>query len=143
VHQETFYTFKANSALAGKDAWLIEVRDYREHIRTKAIDLADELAIKVRDTLAGLVAAQTQANATEEKNFARMWVRVDRFRVACHVEQPSKTSRLRPRAIEPDKLQDQLRRLLKAIDPHPKVLDTFSTSADLPWRTTSAAKGHS
>ena len=33
-------------------AWLIEVKDYRRHQRTKAINLADEIAVKVRDSLA-------------------------------------------------------------------------------------------
>ena len=32
----------------------MEVKDYRANRRTKAIDLADEIALKVRDTLAGL-----------------------------------------------------------------------------------------
>ena len=45
-----------------RSAWLIEVKDYRAHARTKAVDLADEVAIKVRDTLAGLVAARVGAN---------------------------------------------------------------------------------
>ena len=37
----------------GNVSWLIEVKDYRWHPRTKAIDIAGELATKVRDTLAG------------------------------------------------------------------------------------------
>ena len=45
---------------AGTVAWLIEVKGYRQHPRSKVIDLADEVAIKVRDTLAGLLAAQTR-----------------------------------------------------------------------------------
>ena len=35
-------------------AWLIEIKDYRQHTRKKCIDIADDLARKVRDTLAGL-----------------------------------------------------------------------------------------
>ena len=31
-------------------SWLIEIKDYRRHPRTKAIDIADEVAVKVRDT---------------------------------------------------------------------------------------------
>ena len=39
--------------IAGDTSWLIEIKDYRQYPRTKAIDIADELAMKVRDTLAG------------------------------------------------------------------------------------------
>lgn len=116
-----------------RSAWLIEVKDYRAHARTKAVDLADEVAIKVRDTLAGLVAASVGANDAVERAFARRMVRAQRMRVVCHIEQPAKASRLRPRVIEPDKLKLKLRTLLKAIDAHPIVMDRSSTAANVPW----------
>lgn len=119
---------------SGNDAWLIEVKDYRQHARTKAVNLADEIAMKVRDSLAGLVAAKTRANDATEKQFAQSMLQADDIRVVCHIEQPAKASRLRPRAIEPDKLKDQLRRLLKAIDPHPMVMDALSVPASVPWQ---------
>ncbi|MCY4138351.1 MAG: hypothetical protein OXF56_08830 [Rhodobacteraceae bacterium] len=52
-------------------SWLIEVKDYRHHRRTKTIDIADELAIKVRDTLAGLATAAKVANDVDECRLAR------------------------------------------------------------------------
>lgn len=116
-----------------RSAWLIEVKDYRVHPRTKAVDLADELAIKVRDTLAGLVAASVRANDADERAFARRMLRAQRMRVVCHIEQPAKASRLRPRVIEPDKLKLKLRTLLKAIDANPIVIDRSSAAATLPW----------
>lgn len=116
-----------------RSAWLIEVKDYRAHARTKAVDLADEVAIRVRDTLAGLVAASVGANDPVERAFARRMVRAQRMRVVCHIEQPAKASRLRPRVIEPDKLKLKLRTLLKAIDAHPIVMDRSSAAATLPW----------
>ena len=116
-----------------RSAWLIEVKDYRAHARTKAVDLADEVAIKVRDTLAGLVAASVGANDPVERAYARRMVRAQRMRVVCHIEQPAKASRLRPRVIEPDKLKLKLRTLLKAIDAHPIVMDRSGTAATLPW----------
>jgi len=51
--------------------WLIKVKDYRRHRRTKPGDLADEVAIKVRDTLAGLAAAKSNANDKMERRLAR------------------------------------------------------------------------
>lgn len=119
---------------SGTDAWLIEVKDYRLHARTKAVNLADEIANKVRDSLAGLVAAQMRASSADERQFARRMLRTTNIRVVCHVEQPAKTSRLRPQAIEPDKLKGQLRQRLKAIDPHPMVMDAASVPLNVPWR---------
>lgn len=116
-----------------RHAWLIEVKDYRAHARTKAVDLADEVAIKVRDTLAGLVAASMNANDPDERAFAGKMVRAQTMRVVCHLEQPAKTSRLRPRVIEPDKLTLKLRMLLKAIDAHPIVTDYAHPDRRLPW----------
>lgn len=119
-----------------RSAWLIEVKDYRVHPRTKAVDLADEVAIKVRDTLAGLLAASVGAKDKDECGFARRMVRAQRMRVVCHIEQPAKSSRLRPRVIEPDKLKLKLRTLLKAIDAHPIVTDRSSMDATVPWAVT-------
>lgn len=114
-------------------AWLIEVKDYRAHPRTKAVDLAEEIAIKVRDTLAGLMAARLQANVLDERKFAARVLEARSLRVVCHIEQPPKTSRLRPRAIEPDKLKMKLRSLVKAVDPHPIVTDKSRRIVDCPW----------
>ena len=43
-------------------AWLVEIKDYRQHRRTNLIDIDDELARRARDTLAGLAAASANAN---------------------------------------------------------------------------------
>ncbi len=42
---------------AGDSLWLIELKDYRLYQREKEIPLPDEIAFKVRDSLAGLFAA--------------------------------------------------------------------------------------
>jgi hypothetical protein len=106
-----------------KTAWLIEVKDYRVHPRTKLIDLPNEIAEKIRDTLAGLVSAQCQANDAGEKNMARDFLRCRKLRVVLHLEQPKKPSRLRPQAIDPSQVQQKLKGLVKAIDAHPLVID--------------------
>lgn len=41
-----------------------------------------------------------------------------------------------PRAIEPDKLLLKLKTLLKAIDPHPAVVDKASRIPAMPWSAT-------
>lgn len=114
-------------------AWLIEIKDFRQHARTKVIDLGDEIAIKVRDTIAGLVSAKCEALDKDEKRCASKLIHAKKVRVVCHLEQPAKHSKLRPRAIEPDKLVQKLRMLLKAIDPHPAVVDLNSLHAAMNW----------
>ena len=51
----------------GDQTCLIEVKDYRFHPRTKPISLCDEVALKVRDTLAGLAAARVNVNVPLEQ----------------------------------------------------------------------------
>ena len=55
-------------------AWLVEIKDYRIHRRTKPIDLWDEVAAKVRDTLSGLAAASANADdATSRRSHNERW----------------------------------------------------------------------
>ena len=117
-------------------AWLIEIKDFRQHARTKVIDLGDEIAQKVRDTVVGLVSAKQSANNLDERNCARRLLRANQIRVVCHLEQPARTSRLRPRAIEPANLVLKLKTLIKAIDSHPTVVDSQSLSGSMNWTVT-------
>jgi hypothetical protein len=112
---------------------MIEVKDHSQHPRTKTIDLIDEMACKVRDTLAGLVAAQTRADGNEQ-DFARRWLACRTIRVVLHLEQPATVSRLRPQAIDPAHLRQELRKVLKALDPHPLVVDHQRMPETLPWQ---------
>ncbi len=111
-------------ALDSACCWLIEVKDYRQHPRTNTIDLPNQIATKVRDSLAALFAASVNANDSTEKSLAQAAVRCTRLRVVFHLEQPAKHSKLHPRAIDPANIQLRLRQLLKAIDPHPLVLES-------------------
>lgn len=102
--------------------WSIEIKDYRQHARTKPSDLADEFSRKIRDSLSGIVVAGANANDQDERRIARKALRCKQMKVVLHLEQPAKHSKLFPRAIDPAKVQQQLKRLLKAVDPHPFVL---------------------
>ncbi|HEV3445934.1 MAG TPA: hypothetical protein VG099_14940 [Gemmataceae bacterium] len=99
--------------------WQIEVKDYRQHVRTKTVELAVEIAIKVRDSLAALVAARANANDEDEGQMAVAALRCQRLGVVLHLEQPAKHSKLFPRAIDPANVPQRLKQLIKAIDPHP------------------------
>jgi len=111
--------------------WLIEVKDYRRQTRSKPSDLADEVAAKVRDTLAGLVSAQHRANDHQEKTTAQRALGAADVRVVLHLEQPTTHSKLFPRAINPANVQADLRRKLRGVDRHPLVVE-ISTSSRTP-----------
>lgn len=116
--------------------WLLEIKDYREYPRTKTIDLADEIAEKIRDTLAGLVGSQFRSADDAEKNSARQALRCKELRVVLHLEQPATHSKLFPRAINPSDVLQRLKQLIKAIDPHPRVVEMRSMGG-IPWEVTS------
>ncbi len=112
--------------------WFIEVKDYRYNRRTKVIDLADEVAIKVRDSMAGLVAAVGRAEVPEKKK-AGLLLRFERIRVALHLEQPKQHSKLFPRPVDPVSLRQKLRTRIKPIDPHPVITSTEAPYPGIQW----------
>lgn len=116
--------------------WLIEIKDYRQYRRTKPVDLGEEIAIKVRDTLAGLAAARCNANDADEKTFAAQALRSHSLKVVLHLEQPQRHSRLFPRAIDPVSVKQKLRRLLKAVDAHPSIVDQHTLTPNMDWTVT-------
>lgn len=112
--------------------FLIEVKDYRVHSRTKPSDLGEEMQLKVLDTLAALLPAALYANDQDEQDMARGVIGAKKLRVILHLEQPLKHSKLRPRAIDPAALQQQLKRLLRPVDAHPAVVESVRMGS-LPW----------
>jgi hypothetical protein len=112
--------------------WLLEVKDYRRSPRTKAIGLADEVALKVRDSLALLVAAAMSAKDPEERSFARDALTKERVCIGLHLEQPMQHSKLFPRVIDPADVLQKLRQLVRAIDPHPRVFE-MGMRVTAPW----------
>jgi hypothetical protein len=109
--------------------WLIEIKDYRIHNRTKPSDIAQEIALKVKDTLAGLVCAKNNANDTDEKTFAKAALKSKKIRVVLHLEQPKNQRR-----IDPADVLSKLKKRLKALDTHPCVVDQFSLKENMKWK---------
>jgi len=103
--------------------WVIEVKDYRNHARTKPSCLAEEVAAKVCDTLAMLLPASVNANDAAERSLARNACSANALRVVLHLEQPLKSSRLRPRSIDPAALLMKLKKLVKPVDAHPLIVE--------------------
>ncbi|MDE0418130.1 MAG: hypothetical protein OXI95_14510 [bacterium] len=115
-------------------SWLIEVKDYRRHPRTKAIDIVDEMAVKVRDTLAGLAAAARNANDIHERKHARRALASRTWRVVLHLEQSETPRKLWKNPVDSSSLLlKQRSRVLKAIDAHPIVCSRNSPCGQIPW----------
>jgi hypothetical protein len=115
--------------------WLIEVKDYRKHRRSKSIHVWDEMAVKVRDTLAGLVAART-SGVVPDNHWAERGLKKPRLRCILHLEQPSKHSKLFPRTLDPARIQEKLRQVMKPIDPHARVTE-LNNMVHVPWTAAS------
>ena len=110
--------------------WLIEVKDYR-HPQTEQIkpsELADAVVLKVRDTLAGLVAAKCNANDDVEKQISKAALNMSKINVVLHVEQINRVW-----AIDPADLKIKLQQKLKAIDSHLNIVNKDSLKSDMRW----------
>lgn len=118
-----------------RTTWLIEVKDYSRHRRTKALDLVDEVAKKAFDSLACLLSAAFNANDSVERAFAARVLSSARLRVVLHLEQPAKASHLLPRAFDRKSVEQKLRIRLRSIDPHALVVET-DAMRNLPWTVT-------
>ena len=145
----SFYRNRFNNAFGGAKAvdivlvekqrtWLIEIKDYRTERRTKRIELAEEVALKVRDTLAGLAAAKCNADETAEKDHAQLALARNSIGVVLHPEQAKRPSKLFPRKFDRADVTAQLKQKIKAVDPHPKVVDSASLAMrkDMDWTVT-------
>jgi hypothetical protein len=131
-------------AISADAVWVVEVKDYRVHRRTKTVDMAQEFADKVLHTLSALLPAKLNAAEQSERDFAARVLASSRLRLVLHLEQPAKHSKLFPRSIDPANIKLKIKQKLKAIDPHPVVAE-MGKMQDLPWSVAnrSAATGDS
>ena len=83
----------------------------------------DELAIKVRDTMAGLVSAKFNGIVDCEVEAARKFLFAKKLRVVLHLEQARKPSRLYPLVVEKAHIKQKLTQKLRFADAHPKICD--------------------
>ena len=117
-----------------RSAWFIEIKDFRAHPRQKSMDLVQEVAAKVRDSLAAVLPASVNANDAEEKEFARGALTSRSINVVLHLEQPAARSRLFPREFDLANVRQKLRQLLKPVDAHLKVVGSGTVRGrEIPW----------
>lgn len=112
--------------------WLVELKDYRVYPRTKPSEIAAEVAVKVRDSLAGIFAAAKWHSDHLRAQDARRHLGAKKIRVVLHLEQPQRDSKMFPQVGELSKIQQQLKQLVKSVDPHPLVINLRSPQG-LPW----------
>ena len=118
---------------SGDTLWLVEAKDYTLEPRDKQKEpLPIEVARKARDTLAGLAACASNG-ADEEQAFAQRALRTGKIRIVLHLEQPANRTRLCPSVLVRADVQQKLRQVAKAIDPHPQVVDAASPG-NVPWK---------
>ena len=145
-HRNQFQSFAGGSkavdavALAQDGSlWLIEVKDYRQQRRRKPSSVFDEVAAKVRSTLAGLATARARANDHAERNMAHAAMGCAQIRVALLLAQPVKPSRLFPQLMDPADAQLELRRAVRSVDPRALCAAGAVGKDRLPWSTIAVA----
>ncbi|MDR5818391.1 hypothetical protein QCE62_32740 [Caballeronia sp. LZ033] len=112
-------------------AFFIEVKDYRHPDTEKPSHLPEAIASKVLHTLAAMLPAKLRANVDSERQLASAILACDSLSVIAHLEQPQNH---RP-VVDPADIQQKLRRLLRAVDAHPKVVSK-SNLRGLNWTVT-------
>lgn len=118
--------------------WLIEVKDYRQHPRTKPTNLIDEVAKKTRDVFAMLPVARLRDRAMTGRpqlQVGEFWQRASaatELRVVLHCELPISRSRLFPGVKDAANLLTKLRQQMRVVDPH-SVFTDKNRSSVLPW----------
>lgn len=142
-HQNQFQSFsrvKAVDAVAlehGHTLWLIEVKDYRRNKRSKPSSVFDEVASKVRDTLAGLAVARVRAMEQQERVRARQALNCTEIRVVLQLAQSGNPHRLFPQVVDPLDGALKLKKAVKQVDSAP-ILAAGSVGAQnaaLRWTT--------
>ncbi|MBO1519740.1 hypothetical protein [Oceanisphaera pacifica] len=114
-----------------KTCWLIEVKDYRhpETVKIKPSELGEVVAMKVRDTLAGLTAARFSANDAQEKLLANKLLKANRIKVVLHMEQ----NKRRDKYIDPADVRQKLKQKLRSVDTNPSVVDKNKMKTNMKW----------
>jgi|SRR5579872_875811 len=122
--------------------WLVEVKDFRVAGRQKPGALHDEVALKVRDTLAFIMAGGLSTLSQDDSK--RFWIsvkRAKRVRVVLHCELPAHRSKLFPGISSLVNVAEKLRRSVRAIDSKAVVTDDNSVPG-LPWIVTQTPQPH-
>jgi len=123
---------------SGTTLYLIQLKDYRSKPRTKDLPIWNEFALKVRDTLAGLYAAAINGES-DEKHFAQRCLGATTLSAVLHLERAAHPSRLFAALPERADMVAKLKKTLRKIDAHPRVIEIDAPLSGAPWSVESLA----
>ncbi len=119
-----------------KKLWLIEVKDYRRHPRSKTAEIGLEFARKCRDTLSLLAALQVSpwAHAKKDKTSENdkasdEFQKMKSIQCILHIEIPP----AKQKGVSLSSIKDSVRRHLRRLDPKVKVGTASQISHLLPF----------
>lgn len=115
------------AASPSREAFLIEVKDYRHPGAEKPSDLPASIVNKVICTLAALLPASIYST-NEERTLSRRLLRCKSLKVVVHIEQP----RSHRQVVDPADIKQKLKSRLRAVDPHLKVT-SMADMRGMPW----------
>ncbi len=122
------------AALDAKAAclWLMEAKDYSLHPRSKPGDVIEEVASKVRDSLACIEAMKISAGSNAySRSVAEALSKAQSCRVAFHLELPA-TENLALSRIDVADMKIKLRSLMRAVDKVALVGDFMQITKNSP-----------
>lgn len=105
--------------------FLIEVKDYRHPETTRPSELAKAIASKVLHTLAAMLPAKLNANDPDERAMAGRFLACGSLTVMLHIEQPQ----AHKSPVDVKNLKMELRRRLRAVDPHIQIVSMNTLSS--------------
>ena len=117
-------------------SYLIEIKDYT-HPDTENLtmtNLVEAIVSKVIFTLAAILPMKNNANNLNEKQIAALFSQSNRVNVFFHIELPPPRNSLKQSCYDLKEIEGLLKKKLKPIDAHPKVVS--KTSKNLSWIVT-------
>ena len=115
------------------ELWLLEIKNYAEHDRTKSGSVVDEFLEKVRDTFTGITTLCLISNRKDKRHYLSL-LKAKHIHLVLHCDF-KKQMKTRDLLTKQRTLQEQLRKKLRFIDSHVKVTCIQNPAKRLPWST--------
>lgn len=124
-------------AVNDETGYLIEIKDYThpDTENLKPNELIEAIVNKVVSTLAAMLPMKNNASISAEKEIAEIFAKTSQIRVVLHIEKPPARRTLKQSCYNFQEIEKSLRRKLKPIDAHPKVVSKANLKG-LPWLVT-------
>lgn len=124
-------------AVDKKTGYLIEIKDYT-HPDTKRLKITELIPVvvdKVLFTLSAMIPMKQNAFYKKEKNITAKFCNTDTIQIVLHIEKSPPKRKLEQSTYKLEDIQMKMKRRLKPIDAHPKVVSKNNLKG-LPWEVT-------